>query len=125
MSITDIEFIRGMAQAVKERGEDYVYPDEWLEEYGGSCRYSIDGEPACIVGQAIYNVDPDAMPEPMDQGEAASLVLSVHNLSDSVLRAADEAQGVQDSLGPWGRAWEAFRDNLTPELRAEAMRAML
>lgn len=46
-----------LREAVRGRGEDFVYPDKWRLECGpehfgkGPCLYfTDDGEPACIVG---------------------------------------------------------------------------
>lgn len=50
--ITEQETEKLLANAVADRGEDFVYPEEW--KYGADCQYFLpDGKPACIVGHVL------------------------------------------------------------------------
>jgi len=113
-TITREQFIEAMHKAVAERGEDFVYPDEWRES--ASCLYYIESpmgvrEGACIVGKAI---------EIATGGEvytgynaAAYEVLSEeYDLAGDVGDAAFVAQRVQDTGGTWGEALAAFEEYL-------------
>lgn len=52
--------IAALEEIVKEKGEDYVYPQA---EKFLPCVYAVDGEPSCIVGQVIAKIDPDLLKE--------------------------------------------------------------
>lgn len=111
------DFTAAMEKAVADRGNDYVYPREkpgWLHEK--QCVYSTqDGEPACIIGQALYNIDPSLMPdyeESQQEDAGAEYILESRreHFSGSeadfglLLRSAHKAQVSQDNGDSWGRA---------------------
>lgn len=112
------DFTAAMEKAVADRGNDYVYPQDrpgW--SHGLMCVYSTqDGEPACIIGQALYNIDPALMPdfaestEGEDAGAEYILESRREHFSGSeedfslLLRSAHKAQVSQDNGDSWGRA---------------------
>jgi hypothetical protein len=46
---TYAETLATLEEVVAEAGEDFKYQDH----YGNLCHYSVDGEPACIVGRVL------------------------------------------------------------------------
>lgn len=105
IQITAENFTAAMREAVAERGEDYVYSDGqpgWEAKDGG-CRYALDdGTPACLIGLALYKVDPSLVPT--DDGLNAYQVLYSLGASKDVLLAAGNAQEMQDTGKTWGQA---------------------
>jgi hypothetical protein len=128
--ITRENFTAAMERAVAERGADYKYPTaqlnpEWegtnpgvnipriiADDYHtqtGACFYSTPGgEPACIIGQALFNIDPKLLPKP-DLVAGAEDVLYNMGVRDNGLRlAANKAQEAQDDGERWGSALAEF-----------------
>ena len=117
---TDEDFVTAIHKVVAERGEDFTYPDakcdpitsrrvddDWWRD--GACVYSHpDGTSACIVGAALYELDPALVPPYDSNGQSASDVLEPLGFSDAVQRAADEAQTHQDDGVSWGHALYEF-----------------
>lgn len=117
VQITRENFTAAMRAAVAERGEDWVYPAEGSElaEQGwrseeGTCVYVLpDGSPACLIGLALYKIDP-ALVEGLE-GENASAFRLLHRLGvedGGVCRAARKAQRTQDGGGTWGNALKIY-----------------
>lgn len=106
--LTDEQFIAAMREAVKVRGEDFVYPEEWRG--GAVCQYTVDGEGACIVGKALEI----ALGEPYlgDNADAFEVLTNVFHLGLAVSLAAQETQGEQDNGEPWGKALAQFEATL-------------
>lgn len=115
------EALRLIAQAVAERGEDYVYPfsqDGWT--YGNdreTCLYFVPDEngesfeprgetftPGCIVGLALSYVglQPDDLTEA--RGIWAAREDPESNLTLEAVRVLGIAQDVQDQHETWGKA---------------------
>lgn len=93
--------------AVAERGEGFVYPEEWkrkeLGDIGSSCQYRLeDGTPGCIVGMAMSYLRPDVV-LPEFTGSERALDGLVDDLADHL---AAEAQRHQDMGATWGEALE-------------------
>ena len=116
--ITEAEFTEALEAVVKERGEDYMYPTkEENPEYwnGGSCRYAVKGEPACIIGAVIAHLGGDVTKirfqsaAPRDAVREAGLELP-DQLSLST--PMDYAQAAQDQGNTWGLALERYREGL-------------
>jgi len=53
--VSKAEAIQLLKDVVAERGEDYVYGTAIPSQ----CFYSVDGEPSCGVGLAIFKLDPN------------------------------------------------------------------
>lgn len=117
----DIRFIRGMAAAVEQRGENFEYPmppksrdDDWHRD--GACVYSRpDGTPACIVGLAIQISDIGEVPAYAAPVQEASVYLRDMGISPKVRDAADHAQVIQDTGQSWDYVLEAFHARLNRE----------
>lgn len=100
-----------LVTAIAQKGADYVYPD-----YAGGCQYSVDGQPACLVGVAVaslggeyFNVLAAEEQEQLAVEDGLPLIsarsLPIERLAKEALQAA---QNVQDGGGEWGRALEEF-----------------
>lgn len=115
-------------KAVKERGEDWVFPEyndcptcrvaDWEDyepcpwHYSGGCRYfSDDGEPACLVGYVIHEAIDHSQLNMMDI-EAQQALDALKILNNWGVLSVDErtaellykAQQLQDSGVSWGQA---------------------
>lgn len=110
---SDKQVYEAAVAAVEARGEDYVY-----EKFHGDCVYGVDGEPSCLVGQIVYNLDPDlfAALEAEDiqrrrDGEDTTCDV-MPTLADKFSRRQMEAlrgaQGYQDLGFTWGTAFLNF-----------------
>ena len=117
VQITRENFTAAMRAAVAERGEDWVYPAEGSElaEQGwrpeeGTCVYVLpDGSPACLIGLALYKIDPGLLTHVEFQSDNASRVMNRAGVQDRMLLlAADMAQGAQDEDVPWGDALSGY-----------------
>lgn len=101
---------------VAERGEGYVYPDEWRDggTSHGLCRYvTPDGTgPACIVGAVMVRVGVPLNRLTGCEGQSADYVLAkLFRLGGSVQsEILTQAQSVQDTGGTWGRARAEARE---------------
>lgn len=107
IKIDDAAFTAAMRAAVAERGEDYVFPNEW-KDGASQCRYvQPDGDgPACLIGVALHRlgVPLDAL---LDQeGCSASHVVGAvaSGVTYAAARAANKAQEAQDIGATWGAA---------------------
>lgn len=115
--ITRENFTAAMRAAVAERGEDWVYPAEGSElaEQGwrseeGTCVYVLpDGSPACLIGLALYKIDP-ALVEGLEGVNAVALRLLQHLGVEDVglYGAAWDAQWAQDLGETWGNALKIY-----------------
>lgn len=127
-TISKEAFIEAMREAVRQRGEDFVYPEAWRDD--GACRYYIEDTPgviegACIIGKAIEIAT--GTPYTGYNGPADQVLLEEYGLDDrDVADAAFVAQRVQDTRSTWGDALAKFEEyvsaSLTEQnrLRAEA-----
>ena len=118
VQITRENFTAAMRAAVAERGEDWVYPAEgselaeqgWRSEEGQECVYVLpDGSPACLIGLALYKIDP-ALVEGLEGDVATALRLFQRlGVEDGRLYgAAQDAQDAQDSGVTWGNALKIY-----------------
>ena len=83
VQITRENFTAAMRAAVAERGEDWVYPERvselaapgWRPKRGHECVYVLpDGSPACLIGLALYKIDP-ALVEGLEGEDVTALRL--------------------------------------------------
>lgn len=102
---------------VAERGEDYVYPDEWRDGGTrlGTCLYvTPDGTgPACIVGAVVARLGVSLARLSRSEGQSARSVMEqVFGLPDRSPQSAvlQGAQVVQDGGGTWGDARDKARE---------------
>ena len=99
----DLQVVRGIVNAVNERGVDWLYPVEWRR--GGketNCKnLHEDGTAACIIGFI-------AVDQGLPTSAYSDAVSDAENwvVSDSVGRAMETAQRAQDTGKPWGVAGE-------------------
>lgn len=117
VQITRENFTAAMRAAVAERGEDFVYPAKgselaeqgWRSE-NGTCVYALpDGSPACLIGLALYKIDPGLLTHVEFQADSASRVMGRAGVQDEmVLLAADRAQTMQDVGVSWGDALSEY-----------------
>ena len=117
VQITRENFTAAMRAAVSERGEDWVYPAEGSElgEQGwrseeGTCVYALpDGSPACLIGLALYKIDP-ALVEGLEGDDTTALrLLQRLGVKDGGLYwAAQDAQDAQDLGATWGNALKTY-----------------
>ena len=117
VQITRENFTAAMRAAVAERGEGFVYPAQGSElaEQGwrseeGTCVYDLpDGSPACLIGLALYKIDPGLLTHVGFQVDSASRVMSRVGVQDEMLLlAADMAQDEQDVGVSWGKALSEY-----------------
>lgn len=121
----DRKFIKAMEAAVEERGERWTYPsgDDWRTGDGKMCVYAKpDGSPACLIGLALFKVDPKLMPsyEDSDSGRDMDAVSVLDrlvdggklNLSTRTISGAYAAQNHQDRGGTWGDALDKFKGHV-------------
>lgn len=117
VQITRENFTAAMRAAVAERGEDFVYPAQgselaeqgWRSEQG-TCVYDLpDGSPACLIGLALYKIDPGLLAHVELQYDGASEVMGRAGVQDEMLLlAANVAQRRQDAGAPWGDALSEY-----------------
>ena len=119
--ITAEQLNEALAEAVKEKPEDYVYPVHQL----GGCSYSRNGKPSCIVGVAISKVAPDLFVElaSLEEHRGSSSAITSHIISENtrvheeipspLLRALGSAQYSQDTGASWATAYGHWRASLS------------
>ena len=117
VQITRENFTAAMRAAVAERGENWVYLEGgselakqgWRSEEG-TCVYVLpDGTPACLIGLALYKIDPGLLTHVEFQYDDASRVMKRAGVQDrTLLRAANMAQYRQDEGAPWGDALSGY-----------------
>jgi hypothetical protein len=114
--------LAALHKAVKDRGVNFKYPDDWRAPdvgmgYGG-CMYSNEaGEPLCIVGYALHSIDPDLMPDEYDTSSASAVLDMLadkikpdeHRAIEALYRAA---QMEQDCGATWGDAVRIATDRV-------------
>ena len=120
--ITKEVFTAAMEEAVKLRGKDYTYPSiaqvasdprlaGWRNKGDDMCKYQVSGEPACLIGLALYLIDPDLVPGEDVYG-GADVVLDKLGASEDVALAASYAQDFQDEGYTWGEALTQYKSAL-------------
>jgi hypothetical protein len=120
MKITDEAVIKGMRDAVVERGKDWSYPrgkDGWIasSHHGDTeCVYVRTDEDSCgcLVGLALHKAGVPLQWMKAREGDSALGLLTELGVSKDVAHAADHAQMAQDSGSSWGRALFEFEIEL-------------
>lgn len=119
MKITKVKALELMAEAVTEKGDDYTYP---LHERNYSCRYVNEGQPDCLVGNALHRagVSIETLKEMDDDSDPwAELGISSERVqgilkpfvtfTPAAVAALTEAQSSQDNGHAWGRALDCAK----------------
>ena len=108
----DLQVVRGIVNAVNERGAHWVYPDEWRHAGKGTGCKNLrgDGSAACIIG--FIAVDQGL---PTDEDSNAAYDAENWGVSDSVRSAMGAAQSAQDDRKTWGYAGGEFFSKLWDE----------
>lgn len=99
-----------LQRAVDERGEDFIYPEEWKTERG-QCQYAVNGEPACIVGLALSyaGVDVESLPnDPVDELVGDDFIVDDQRTWDLLAHA----QLSQDDGWSWGKSLAHARERV-------------
>lgn len=122
-------FTAAIEQAVEMRGRDYIYPKSlpgWQTPgLAKACVYSTrQGQPACLIGQALYLIDPKLVPsyedsdagKDMDARSVLTRLLGVDYETPRWVHAAYVAQVHQDRGGSWGDALDWYLHELEREL---------
>lgn len=97
-----------LREVIAEFGEDHIAP--WLELAGieAACRYVIDGEPSCIVGQVFYRAGVPIAELEAIEGIGADDLAAAPQLRDWAdnrsLLLLGLIQEEQDNGRPWGVA---------------------
>ena len=120
-------FTKAMREAVAERGESWTYPSlsdagdsKWRNSFG-NCVYAFpDGSPACLIGLALYKIDPtidlvgtEKKIETEHNDTSVMVLLKELGVQDSTLfNAASSAQNRQDLGMSWGVALEAYETSI-------------
>ena len=101
----DLQVVRGIVNAVNERGADWLYPVEWRR--GGketNCKnLHDDGTAACIIGFIAVDQGLPTIADSEAVSDAENWVVS-----DSVGSAMKAAQVAQDDGETWGYAGGEF-----------------
>jgi hypothetical protein len=116
MKITDEAAIKGMRDAVAERGKDWSYPrgkDGWVTSSHsgdpGSLYVRTDEDSCgCLVGLALHKAGVPLQWMKAREGDSALGLLTELGISKGVAHAANHAQMAQDSGSSWGRALFEF-----------------
>lgn len=138
--ITLREFDRALHAAVAERGEQYIYPDEWRTQqeepdFPGQCMYVHHDEPACLLGLALHKCGVPVAELGCHEGMPASHTCAYAGLqgftvwlgtglpdriNDRLARALDATQQEQDAGSPWVAALNLWEGMSAALLAAEA-----
>jgi hypothetical protein len=125
--VTRENFAEAMRKAVELRGEDYTYPeaipydgsdpsknrsDDFHAERGECLYTDARGNPACIIGQALYLIDPALVPGNGVVAGASEVLGNLGNDDFGLAVACDRAQEIQDNDGTWGKALSEFEKSL-------------
>ena len=114
LTITFDQMLEAIKRAVAERGEDFVYPDDWRVKdhpaFPNTCVYfNDDGSRSCIIGMAMGYIDPKF---PLTEFKAigenfeAATKTGILEIEEDAANLATIVQDEQDSNVPWGLALE-------------------
>jgi hypothetical protein len=106
VKLTYDQAVDELFKAVKERGERFVYPEDWRDDKF-VCQYvrGPHAAPACIVGQVYYQLGVDLSPlvgffgNPL--GAASKVGIELGGEAEELLC---DVQRLQDDGTPWGEA---------------------
>ena len=107
MTYLNKDISAALKSALDAKGDDYVY------ENRDKCLYAIDGQPSCIVGHVLKEIDPDAFERVVqfesdryqNRGDTSFGNVAVAlklDFDEDQLRALKRMQREQDSGTPWG-----------------------
>lgn len=110
---SDKQVYEAAIAAVEARGEEYVY-----QKIDGDCVYGVNGEPSCLVGQIVYNLDP-ALFEALEAEDIQrrrrgydtacdEMPILADKFSPRQMAALRNAQSYQDNSRTWGHAFLEF-----------------
>lgn len=104
----NLSVLGALSDAVKEMGEDYVYPDS--ENGMGDCYYNKEGCPQCIVGKVFTALVPAFQPRELHAVVEQRHLLEPLGFSKSAILILQMAQAMQDQGETWGTALRAARE---------------
>jgi hypothetical protein len=123
--ITRQNFTDAVTAAVDERGANWTYPEYspenvaagWYDDLGASCQYALrDGTPACLVGLALFKIDPELVPAHGwvigSDGSVGTLFKQLGVTDDELMNAAETLQSRQDRGLTLGYALTGYLDDL-------------
>jgi hypothetical protein len=110
--ITTEQFTQAMKDAVAFRGEDFTYPEGWRDGNYGQCRYQYDGNPACIIGEALSRCGVELQSKWEGMGCAEVLEFYLKVTDPKLLGAAQSAQSMQDNGDSWGGALKLYLERI-------------
>lgn len=126
MTFTVDDVLAAMREAVKEKGEDYIYPSRH-----GECHYTQpDGvggvQASCLVGDVINRLDPSAL-RLLRKADRTYAGVPAYKLIENGYLAEDfwtlaagevaaDAQRLQDRGRPWGEAL-ASAESIADQIR--------
>lgn len=103
-----------LQKAVEERGEDFVYPDEWKggtedNVYPSTCRYVLrgDSKPACIAGYVFHAYGMPLQELSQHEGKSAWKLAEEVDVDSASSAMINAAQVAQDDGKSWGSALAA------------------
>ena len=101
--LTYDQVVNELLKALKTRGEMFIYPDDWRDDFG-MCQYTLsNGAAGCIVGQVLQQVGADIQQLKGVLGGVGDAAKSVGvTLDDDACGALQIAQNMQDEGTPWG-----------------------
>jgi hypothetical protein len=101
----DLKVIRGIINAVEDRGPNWTYPDEWRRDGIGTACFNLneDGSASCIIGYIAVNQE-----LPTYRESASGVDASRWGVSMPIRLAMTSAQDAQDIGSPWGIARSDF-----------------
>jgi len=102
--------VEHLRKAVEVRGADWVYPHEWRttaeNTYFDLCQYAINGQPACIIGQVLFQLGLDLNKVDLFFGSVAMAFGMYHDVQvdPDAIELLQKAQDQQDNGVAWGKA---------------------
>lgn len=107
MTYLNKDISAALKKALEVKGQDYVYDNN------GQCVYAIGGEPSCIVGHVLKEIDPEAFERVVeferdnDQNRGDTSLFGVADalklpFEKDQLKALAKVQQEQDNGMPWG-----------------------
>ena len=110
--LTVEDVLEGLEKAVEKRGEDFVYPSEWMTGFEGSCQYFLpNGDAACIIGEVFagHGIKLSDLSDRENITGVSSGFFSRFFADEDAQIIACEAQGAQDAQSTWGKSLTAAR----------------
>lgn len=83
VKFTKSAVLEALDEILAETGPDYVYPRAWQAGGSGTCVYSDNGVPSCIIGRVIAKLDPELFEQVKDVEESRGSSWSVSGFNRS------------------------------------------